>query len=530
MTQRGMGLFAAILLASVAPARAADAPDDRRWWSHVEALADDALEGRETGSRGHKVAAEYVAGQFGRIGLKPAGTDGYLRPIKLQSRRIVEAHSALALDGPGGAHPLILGDDAILSLRADPAPTVEAEMVFVGHGLTISEAGIDDFREVDVRGKVAVYLGGVPPTLTGPLAAFVQAPAERAEMLRQAGAIGFVSIQNPRTPDFSWSRQSKNRGGPSLDLADPALDEARGLKLAFYLNPERADRLLEGSGHAFREVLDLAGAGAPLPHFAIPSKVRATVAVERADLESQNVLAILPGTDPALKTEAIVCTAHLDHLGIGDPIGGDAIYNGAMDNASGVAALLDAAAILAESGARPRRSILFAAVTGEEIGRLGSRALVHAPPADAPRPVANVNIDMFLPLYPLKRLTVYGLDDSNLGLDAHAVADPLGITSQADPEPKYNRFIRGDQYSFIRRGIPSIALKIGFVPGSPEEQTARKWLLERYHDPSDDLHQPVDKRAAAEFDALLAKLLLRICERDRRPRWKESSFYRRFEE
>ena len=220
-------------------------------------------------------------------------------------------------------------------------------------------------------------------------------------------------------------------------------------------------------------------------------------------------MAVLPGNDPRLKDEYVVFSAHLDHLGIGKPINGDSIYNGAMDNASGVAALLDVAAMLKETGTRLRRSVLFVAVTGEEKGLLGSRFFANSPTVDPKMIVADINTDMFLPLFPLKKLTIYGLDESELGGDAAAVAESLGIAPQADLEPKRNIFIRSDQYSFIRRGIPSLALKVGYDKGSPEERVVKKWLTERYHAPSDDLAQPVDKQAAGAFDALVAKLLER---------------------
>jgi Zn-dependent M28 family amino/carboxypeptidase len=199
-----------------------------------------------------------------------------------------------------------------------------------------------------------------------------------------------------------------------------------------------------------------------------------------------------------------------------------------MDNASGVAAMLDVAAMLKETGTKLRRSVLFVAVTGEEKGLLGSRFFATFPTVAAQAIVANINTDMFLPLFPLKRLTVYGIDESELGDDASATAKSLGVSPERDPEPKRNVFIRSDQYSFIRRGVPSLALKVGFEKGSPEEQTAKKWLTERYHAPSDDVNQPVDKKSAGDFNALVAKLLERVANRDERPRWKDDSFFKRF--
>jgi hypothetical protein len=509
-------------------ARAGDVPNGERWWLHVTVLADDRLEGRNTGSAGHRKAAEYVAAEFARAGLKPAGTDGYLQPVRLISREIDEDHSSLILLKNAGPEPLVLGRDAIISLRIDPEATVEAELVFVGHGLSIPEVNHDDFAGLDVQGKLVVFLAGAPPSIPGPLAAHMQSAAERAAVLKNHGAIGAVSILNPKNMDIPWERLTLARFQPSMILADPAMDESRGLKLAVTVNPDHADQWLSGSGHTFREILGAADSGKPLPRFAIPSTLKAAANVKRADVESQNVVAVLPGADPQLKDEYVVFSAHLDHLGIGKPIKGDSIYNGAMDNASGIAAMLDVAAMLKERGTSLRRSVLFVAVTGEEKGLLGSRFFANSPTVDPKAIVADINTDMFLPLFPLKKLTIYGLDESELGADAVAVAGSLGVTPQADPEPKRNIFIRSDQYSFIRRGIPSLALKVGFDKGTPEEVLAKKWLTERYHAPSDDLAQPVDKQAAGAFDRLVAKLLERVANRNERPHWKDTSFFKRF--
>ena len=328
--------------------------------------------------------------------------------------------------------------------------------------------------------------------------------------------------------DIPWERMALARFQPAMMLADLSMNESQGLKLALTINPARADKVLAGSGHTIGELLALANAGKPLPRFKIPTKLKATASIRRTDVVSQNVVAVLPGSDPVLKNEFVIFSAHLDHLGIGKPIRGDSIYNGAMDNASGVAAELDVAAILKEKGTKLRRSVLFVAVTGEEKGLQGSRFFANAPTVDPKMIVADINTDMFLPLFPLKSLTIYGLEESDLGDDAASVAKALRVAPQSDLEPKRNLFIRSDQYSFIKRGIPSLALKVGFGKGSPEEQIAKKWLTERYHAPSDDLNQPVDKRAAGEFNVLVAKLLERIANRDDRPHWNDSSFFKRF--
>jgi Zn-dependent M28 family amino/carboxypeptidase len=246
------------------------------------------------------------------------------------------------------------------------------------------------------------------------------------------------------------------------------------------------------------------------------------------DVESPNVIAKLEGSDPQLKDEYVIYSAHLDHLGIAAPIKGDALYNGAMDNASGVAAMLDVAASLRDKDVKPKRSLLFVAICGEEKGLLGSSFYATHPTVEAKQIVADINTDMFLPLFPLKSIIALGADESSLGEDAAAAAKSIGAHLQPDPEPQRNAFIRSDQYSFIRRGIPSLALKLGYAPGSPEAAIVKAWLTERYHAPSDDLNQPVDREAAGKFDRFVAALLLRVANEKQRPEWREKSFFKRF--
>ncbi|MBI3667201.1 MAG: M20/M25/M40 family metallo-hydrolase [Acidobacteria bacterium] len=516
-------------LSLVSTLLAADAKSGgQRWWSHVLFLADDKLEGRNTGSEGHRKAAAYVAGEFERAGLKPAGTSGYIQPVKFRSRRIVESQSSLALVRNGVAEPLALGEDAAFSMRIEPAESVEAPIVFAGYGLTVPELNYDDLKGLDLKGKVVFYLGGGPSSIPGPLRSHYQSAGERWKFLRRAGAIGAISVQNPKHMDVPWERAKLARLQPAMSLADPSLEEVAGQELAVFLNPARADKFLAGSGHTFAGLLAIADQGKPLPTFAIPAAIRAKVRYERAELESQNVAAILPGSDPQLTNEYVVLSAHLDHVGVGEPIKGDRIYNGAMDNASGIATLLDIAASLHESKKTFRRSLLFVAVTGEEKGLLGSKYFAAHPTVKPESMAANLNFDMFLPLFPLRILTVYGLEESDLGPLVRQVAEPLGIQVQADQEPDRNIFIRSDQYNFIRRGIPALAFKVGYLKGSPEAARAKQWLTERYHAPSDDVHQPVDLTAAADFNKVTLLLAEAVANRTERPRWNDTSFFRRY--
>ena len=497
-----------------------------RWWSHVKFLADDALEGRDTGSEGHRKAAAYVAAEFEKAGLKPGGVGGYLQPVKFRSRRIVEEKSSLALIRQGIAEPVILGDEATFNMRVDPAPRVEAPLVFVGYGLTVPELKYDDLAGLDLKGKIVLLLSGGPSNIPGPLLAHYQ--SARWSTLKAAGAIGVITITNPKGMDIPWERSMLSRFQPALTLADPALDETAGQALAVTVNPARAEKFFFGSGRSFVDILALSNDSKPLPRFVLPTSVRATVTVATSDIESQNVAGILPGTDARLKSEFVVLSAHLDHVGVGRPINGDTISNGAMDNASGIATLIETAMTIKDTNKTFKRSVVFLAVTAEEKGLLGSRYYANHPTVPAAAMVANLNTDMFLPLFPLKSVIVQGLEESNLATELRQVATPLGLKVLSDPEPERNAFTRSDQYSFIKRGVPALSLKVGFDRGSPEHDLVKKWRTERYHAPSDDLSQPIDLQAAADFNRLYLRVVEAVANRPTRPQWNPDSFFRRF--
>jgi Zn-dependent M28 family amino/carboxypeptidase len=411
-------------------------------------------------------------------------------------------------------------------MRLDPAPSVDAPLVFAGYGLQVPEVGIDDFSGLDVKGKVVVHLIGSPSNVPGALSAHYQSAGVRAETLRRLGAIGLISIPNPKTTDVPWERSSANRLAPAMALADASLGDSTGLQVSVTYNAAFAEPLFAGSGHTLAELMALAETRQPLPHFALPTSMRARVATETRSVASQNVVGLVRGSDSALASEYVVLTAHLDHVGVGAPIAGDAIYNGAMDNASGIATLIEAASAIV--AAKPKRSVLLVAVTAEEKGLLGSRYFARHPTVPRGAIVANINMDMFLPLYPLRKLMVLGLDESDLGDDVRAVAQAVGLGVLADPQPLRNRFIRSDQYSFIREGIPSLAMKVGVEPGSPEAAIEAAWTKDRYHAPSDDLQQPIDRAAAVGFTEVIGRLAVQVANRPARPAWMPESFFRRF--
>jgi hypothetical protein len=499
----------------------------KRWWSHVQFLADDSFEGRDVGSPGFEKAAAYMADQFRAVGLQPAGVDGYRQPMDFDVVRIDETRCSLDLLRDGRVEPVKLGDDAALGVNSHAVENVEAAAVFVGFGLAVPELNYDDLAGQDVKGKIAVFVTGGPADMPGPIKAHFQSGEERRKELLKAGVIGTIAIPNPKSAEVPWSRVAAARFQPRMELRDPGRGIPPPLQVGILFNPARAEMLFAGSGHTFQEILAALNDDKPLPHFPLAVKIHARVGMTRAQAKSENIVGVLPGSDPILRNEFIVVSAHLDHLGIGEPVNGDRIYNGAMDDASGDASLIEIARAMKESAAKPKRSILFLSVTGEEKGELGSQYFA-AHPSVSGAIIADLNMDMYLPLFPLKYLEVQGLGESSLGDDVRAVAELAGVQIQADKEPEHNRFIRSDQYSFIKKGVPSLAFKFGYIPGTPEEKIFKAWYTERYHAPSDDVSQPVDMAAAARFNAILEKLVLRVADADHRPEWRSDSFFRRF--
>jgi len=503
--------------------------DGQSWWAHVKFLADDNLEGRETGSEGLRKAESYVVDHFCKAGLQPAGTNGFYQPVKFISRQIAEKDSSAALVVSGKAQPLTLGDDAYFSTRAElSAEDITAPLVFIGYGLKIPENSYDDLSSLDLHGKIVVYLAGSPSNIPTALSSHYQTIGERWKSLKQAGVIGTITIPNPASMDIPWSRMSLNRAHPSMDLADPEFNETQGLKMAMTFNPAQAEKLFAASGHTFEKIAALGKDRKPLPHFPLGVSLKARATVKSTPVESSNVVGKLPGNDATLKSEYVVISAHIDHIGIGEPVNGDRIYNGAMDNASGVAVLLDLAAQWNAHPEQLRRSILFVAVTAEEKGLLGSKYFAAHPTVPPKSMIADINLDMFLPIVPLKVLKVPGLAESDLGDRAREAAQLFGVRVQPDPEPLRNVFIRSDQYNFIRHGVPALKLDVGFDPGSPEQKIFKDWLTNRYHAPSDDLDQPVDLASAGLYEDVVRQLLISVANTDARPQWKTDSFFRRY--
>jgi hypothetical protein len=500
----------------------------RKWWAHVQFLASDGLQGRAPGSSGFDIAADYVAGQFQRTGLRPGGIENYFQPVKLTQLTLDESNSSIELLRSGKTTNVKLGDEAILGVNPSASNEVEAPLVFVGYGLKIPEASWNDLSNPALKGAVAVYLRGGPSNISGNLRSHYSSTGERWKAMKAAGAIGMIALLNPKDMEMSWQRIAASRLTPRMVLADRALQETAGEEFSAAWNPDQSQTLFNGAQHNFAEILAAANQGKPLPHFPLPTRLSAKTSFKTEPVLSKNVVGIRWGTDSKLSHEFVVLSAHLDHLGEA-PISmqGDRIYNGAMDNASGIASLIEIAAELRHKKVQTKRSLIFLAVTAEEKGELGSKYYASHPSVEG-RYIADINMDMYLPLFPLKYLEVQGLNESTLGDDIRAVCQSAKVEVQPDQEPNKNLFIRSDQYSFVKRGVPALAFKFGYLPGTPQEKLSKGWFSQRYHNVTDDLNQPVDAAAAARLNDILATLTIRVADASEPPAWKPDSFFRRF--
>lgn len=562
MNPRVLRLAAAASLASATLAIALPADTDattdlargKQWWAHIQYLASDEMKGRLTGSPEYLKAADYVVSQFKADGLKPAGENGtWFQPVHFDVTRVDQSKSSLSLTSNGATSPLVLGKDAILGARSNPPGDVSAPIVFVGYGLHLPESGYDDFNSAEVpasslKGKIIVEINGGPADLPGPLKSYART-SPHARELAELGIAGVISIPTPKSMDFGFERIATSASQPAMTLAQtaqdaavasshPALANFHNHTLSVTMNPAQAEKLFAGTGHTFAELLALADAQKPLPRFDLHKSIQAHVAVEHSTVVSPNIAAKLEGSDPKLKAEYVLVSAHLDHLGVGEPVTtppadpNKRIYNGAMDDASGVATVLETAKLLstrAAHGERPRRSILFLVFTAEEKGLLGSRYFASHPTVPPSALKADLNLDMFMPIFALKKLHVQGLAESTLGDDARKVGAAHHIIIANDPEPDRNSFTRTDQYSFVQAGIPALAMKFGWEFGTPEYKAWRAWLAQRYHSTTDDLNQPVDLVAAAQFNSFYADLATEVANNPATPHYLDTSFFHRFE-
>ena len=502
-----------------------EVPAESQWMSHVRALADDHLRGRETATEGYRQAAAYVARELKRYGVEPRGDSGsYEQRVPFLARRVDEKRSSVVLLQGKRRIPVVLGQEAVLSMSLNPADSVEAPLVFVGYGLHLPEAGWDDLAGLDLKGAIAVYMRGGPKSLPGPLLAHASYRAQRWRALRRAGAVGMIEIRGTKKPEF-WKMTAERRLEPALVLDGREFDETDGMNIALAWRGDRTAGLFQGTKHRFEEIESRAAAGERPPRFELPCRLRARVASSVQPEECRNVVGVIRGSDKKLREQYVVLSAHLDHLGVGPPVDGDSIYNGAMDNASGCATLLEVARMIKRSGHTPKRSIVLLFLTGEEEGLWGSTYFAARPTVPARRIVADLNIDMFLPIQPIRGITAYGIDESDLGDVARSVAksESLKVVPDANPQRRY--FVRSDQYSFIRHGIPAIFLDAG-PTDSAAVKAEEEWNDAHYHKPSDDAAQTLDLAAVARYDRYILAMTRAVADAPRKPQWKHDSFFR----
>jgi hypothetical protein len=511
-------------IAQVAPAEPVFTAEGIK--AHVDFLADDLLEGRNAGTRGHEIAARYVAARFEALGLKPGGAGGtWYQQVTLGEFELDPAHPATL---SVGATEFTNGESVLIG----PSPRygsgeqrIAGAAVFVGFGLE------GDYQGLDVAGKFAVALLGTPRGLTGEAAA-AAAKQDKAATAGRHGAAGILFLVGPGDAgSFPWSSAADFylRGqttwlGPNN--TPNGIDS--GLKIGGYGNAGVAAALFAGAPMTAEQVFAAAARPEPLKGFALKPRLTMARTSKVKIVTSPNVIGILPGSDPRLASEYVVLSAHLDHEGT-DPAlpGPDRIYNGAMDNAAGVATMLEAARAFAQSGKRPRRSILFVALTAEEDGLLGSEYLAKYPVVGSGRVVADVNLDMPILLYDFKDVVAFGAEHSTLGPIVERAAARMGVTLSPDPMPEEQLFVRSDHYSFVKAGVPSVFLVTGFANGG--EKAFRSFLATNYHKVSDQTDQAFDWQAGAKFAQINYLIAREIADGAEAPRWYEgNSFGDRF--
>ncbi|MGE5184555.1 MAG: M28 family peptidase [Acidobacteriota bacterium] len=494
--------------------------------ANTKYLSSDELAGRAPGSEGGAKAEQYVADQFAKLGLQPAGEGGtYFQTVPLREAILDAARSSLVVHAKAGDVELVHGKDAVLV--ADPHSAdvaIDAPLVFVGYG--ISTAGYDDLAGLDLHGAIAVVFGGAPRSLAGkPLDASLHAVLadvkKRSVDLRAHGASAMLVIYDPaRAQRMSFAKYVTKVFASSMAWLDHGEVGSLPVLPMTALSDTALDRVLgDGKTHALWEKLDR-GERVQVDLAATASlRVRAQL----RDVTARNVAALLPGSDPALAAETVVYSAHLDHLGLGPPVDGDSIYNGALDDAIGVAGIIEMARGFVALPQHPKRSLLFLAVTAEEKGLLGSDYFAAHPTIPLARIVADINIDGLSPLYEEYDMLPLGAEHSTLAAHAEAAAHATGYVLSPDPDPDQVFFIRSDQYSFVERGVPSVFPNAGWRDANGDTAAYKaisdKWAAEHYHQPSDVWRPEYNAAWAAKeagFDVLFG---LSVANAPERPRW-----------
>jgi hypothetical protein len=485
-------------------------PDKEAIKQRIQYLADDKLKGRKPGTPGYQMAVEYAIEQFKALGIPPKGDDGYLQKVVLRTGKVDSTKTSFYWNDA----PIKLGKDLVVMPDLNNAVSSgSGEVIFVGHGISAPHLGHDDFAGLDLTGKVVLMLTSVPEKFPASERAHFNSMVTRAEMAANRGAVGAIAVvtdgafKQATDGSFKGSRGIVNKNGRVS-----ARSVATHPKLSFY-----AVAHIRYFGQGLIKLNRGSGFGT----------VRVQATTTYVDVVSQNVIGWIEGSDPKLKHEFVVHTAHLDHIGQGAPIKGDSIYNGAHDNASGVACALEIGKLYKK--AKPARSVLIALVTAEEMGLLGSAFLAANPPVEKANIVANINTDMPTLIAPLLSIEPLGAKHSSLMNEVKKAADYLTLDIQEDHIPDQVRFVRSDQYSFIREGIPALHIKYGLRTDNPAidlKKVIDDWTNAHYHKPSDEYSD-----AAFNFDAAVTYVRLNfligylVAGNPARPIWNKGDFF-----
>ena len=533
-------LAGAALLWSITTAAADSgvrAADITRSASRIEAdvrfLADDLLEGREAGTRGYDLAALYVATQYRLMGLQPGGEDGsYFQTVPLIRGTRLREDARLAVSRSGTTIDFAFQQDFTPSQTYDSA-TCEvrsAPMVFVAQAVHAPELQHDDFAGVDLRGKVAVVLANAPARFPNNQRAFYADWDEKAQELERRGAIGAIRLSDPvRESERAWDVDAAAWQRPGMRVlgADGrAIDSHPGLKCVARLRASRADAIFAGSPHGADAVFEMLAHGSLRP-FDLTGTVTMASRTRLERVTSRNVVAKAAGRDRALASEYVLLTAHLDHLGIGHPRNGDQIYNGAQDNAVGVAAMLEAGRLLLRNASTLKRSVLLVATTAEEKGLLGGRYFAAHPTVPIESIVANVNIDGPIVRAAVSDVIAFGIEHSTLDAIAREAVRKVGLEITPDPRPEGVAFIVSDQYPLVRAGVPALFIVAGIrrKDGSDGLKAFLDFFRDVYHLPNDDLHQPIDWQGAAKIAVVDYNIVHAVATQKERPAWKRGDFF-----
>jgi hypothetical protein len=498
--------------------------------AHVMFLASDAMRGREAGSPEFDIAAQYVAAQFYAAGLRPGGDDGsYLQRVPLVGYKLADKGNFVWTPAKGKPQTLVFGEDFAPSPNAAKAETsLNAPIVFVGYGIVAPDYKRDDYKQVDVKGKIVAYIGGAPKGYDGEERAFFSSAGTKAAIAFQHGAVGAIQIESPRTgrgaAPFAATLRQYDRERVMWTRADGS-GKNDGIPLLGTISMAGAAKVFAGAKMSWDQVRKAADSDdAKFTSFPLNGTLSVAIKTAMRPMPSSNVIGVIPGTDPKVKDEVVILSAHLDHIGVGKPDKvGDTINNGAEDNAIGIASLIEEAKRFTASGKPPRRTVMFLAVTAEEKGLIGSDYFANNPTVPLKSIVANVNLDMPLITYKFEDMVVFGAPRSTLGPIVQKAVESVGVSLAPDPMPDEGLFVRSDHFRFVQKGIPSVFLWPGYKGAG--KAAWEDFMKNHYHQPSDEIGLPLDWEQGVRFVTVNYTIAREIADNDERPRWNKGDYF-----